>query len=140
MSGAPITVTAKELTATLDRRKLLHGVSFTLRPGKTTAIVGPPRSGKSLLLQTMAGRARVTGGSLLVKGIVPYRSRELTQDVCLIRSVGSFFGALSVRRTFDLYRANRPYWDEETAERLLHNFSLSLRALPENLSKADLHK
>jgi ATP-binding cassette subfamily B multidrug efflux pump len=48
---------------------VLHGVSFTARPGQTTAIIGSTGSGKSTLLSLIPRLYDVTGGSVLVGGV-----------------------------------------------------------------------
>ncbi len=48
---------------------VLDGVSFTLEPGTTTAIVGPSGSGKSTILGLIAGLYEPTRGRVLVDGV-----------------------------------------------------------------------
>ncbi|WP_406814651.1 ABC transporter ATP-binding protein [Mycobacterium sp. M23085] len=48
---------------------VLDGVSFTLDPGSTTAIVGPSGSGKSTILALIAGLHEPTGGRVLIDGV-----------------------------------------------------------------------
>ncbi len=47
---------------------VLHGVSFTVRPGETCAIVGRSGSGKSTIVNLLARFYDVTGGSVLLDG------------------------------------------------------------------------
>ena len=47
---------------------VLDGVSFSLRPGTTTAIVGPSGSGKSTILALIAGLHQPTRGRVLFDG------------------------------------------------------------------------
>ena len=46
----------------------LGPVSFTLEPGRTTAVVGPSGCGKSTLLRLVAGLDRPTAGRILARG------------------------------------------------------------------------
>lgn len=48
---------------------VLDGVSFTLEPGSTTAIVGPSGSGKSTILALIAGLHEPTGGRVFIDGV-----------------------------------------------------------------------
>ncbi|OBG24704.1 ABC transporter ATP-binding protein [Mycobacterium sp. 852002-51057_SCH5723018] len=48
---------------------VLDGVSFSLRPGSTTALVGPSGSGKSTILALIAGLYEPTRGRVLIEGV-----------------------------------------------------------------------
>lgn len=48
---------------------VLRGISFTARPGETTAIVGGTGSGKSTLVNLLPRLYDVTGGAVLVDGV-----------------------------------------------------------------------
>jgi ATP-binding cassette subfamily B protein len=48
---------------------VLHDISFTARPGQTTAIIGGTGSGKTTLVNLIPRLVDVTGGSLLVGGV-----------------------------------------------------------------------
>ena len=55
--------------ATGDDADALSGISFTAKPGETTAIIGATGSGKSTLLKLLLRFYDVTGGAVCVDGI-----------------------------------------------------------------------
>ncbi len=63
---------------------VLCGVSFTARPGRTTAIIGSTGSGKTTLLNLIPRLFDVTGGEVLVDGV---NVRDL-DPAALSRAVG----------------------------------------------------
>ncbi|NUR83418.1 MAG: ABC transporter ATP-binding protein [Nonomuraea sp.] len=62
---------------------VLCGISFTARPGRTTAIIGSTGSGKTTLLNLIPRLFDASGGQVVVDGV---NVRELDQDV-LARTV-----------------------------------------------------
>lgn len=58
---------------------VLSGLNCHFRPGRTTAIVGPAGSGKSLLLSAIAG-GLPTGGAILVEGQEAAQNGRATLD------------------------------------------------------------
>src|SRR6516225_6104936 len=60
----------KDLSAGVDGKQILKGVSLTIGPGETHAIMGPNCSGKSTLAAVLAGRDGydVTGGQVIYDG------------------------------------------------------------------------
>ena len=59
------------------RREILHGVSFTIPPGGTLAVVGHSGSGKSTLSRLLYRFYEISGGSIAIDG---QDLRSLTQD------------------------------------------------------------
>jgi ATP-binding cassette, subfamily B, multidrug efflux pump len=73
---------------------VLHGVSLTARPGRTTAIIGATGSGKTTLLHLVPRLFEVTGGAVLVDGI-DVRERdpeELWSGIGLVPQKAFLFG------------------------------------------------
>ncbi len=58
------------------RRQILHGISFSLPPGRTLAIVGPTGSGKSTISRLLFRFYDIDGGRILIDG---QDIREVTQ-------------------------------------------------------------
>jgi ABC-type multidrug transport system fused ATPase/permease subunit len=61
-----------------SERPVLHDLTFTLRPGETTAIIGGTGSGKTTLINLIPRSFDATQGAVLVNG-VDVRDQELDQ-------------------------------------------------------------
>ncbi|MFB6712838.1 MULTISPECIES: ABC transporter ATP-binding protein [unclassified Streptomyces] len=68
------------------RVEALRGVTLTVAPGETVALMGRNGAGKSTLLATLVGMAEPTTGTVLVGGRAPHRTqpREMVRRVGLV--------------------------------------------------------
>jgi ABC-type multidrug transport system ATPase subunit len=84
--------------------------SVTITPGKATLILGPPKSGKSLLMQRLMGRNIEDGGIWLFDGkpiTIPQRS--VIQSKILF--VGHLVHATHHQDVLDMEKPQGPQWD-----------------------------
>lgn len=92
---------------------VLHNVSFTAKPGQTTAFIGATGSGKSSLINLIPRFYDATGGSVTLDGIdvrdLP--QHELRDNVGYVPQKGLLFSGN--------INTNLRYGDEEAADQLL---------------------
>ncbi|WP_294331555.1 ABC transporter ATP-binding protein [uncultured Sphingomonas sp.] len=62
-------LSVSQLSVSLGKRGVLHGIDAVLQPGRVTAILGPNGSGKSTLVRTLAGLLGADAGSVTLDGI-----------------------------------------------------------------------
>jgi peptide/nickel transport system ATP-binding protein len=63
-NGAPVAVSACDVTIDYGSSRAVHGVSFEVRRGEVLALVGESGSGKSTLAWTLAGLRTPSGGTM----------------------------------------------------------------------------
>ena len=89
MEGA---IEFREVSFRIDDKSILEGVSFSVQPGQTVAVMGPTGGGKTTLIHLLARFYDVTEGAVLVDGcdVRQWKLRQLrrgigtaTQDVFL---------------------------------------------------------
>ena len=66
-----IAVSASQISVSLGKHPILHGVDLALRAGRWTSIVGPNGAGKSTLLKALAGLLPSTGQVALLGRPLP---------------------------------------------------------------------
>jgi iron complex transport system ATP-binding protein len=74
-------IQAQDITVDIAGRRILHGVSFSARPGALTAVIGPNGSGKSTLLKALCRDHRYGGTIHLntqdLAGLTPAQAASL---------------------------------------------------------------
>ena len=78
--------------------EVLHGVTFTVPPGSTTAVVGPSGAGKSTILSLVLRFYDVTGGSVMFNGtdIRRYALRALQDQIGVVfQDAYLFYGTIA---------------------------------------------
>jgi len=104
MSVAPLEtppIALEGVRIAFDEREVLHGVSFSVAPRETLALLGETGSGKTLLLKMVAGLLRPDAGRVQVLGrdvtamtepdLLPFR-----RQLGFVFQEGALFDSLSV--------------------------------------------
>lgn len=103
-------LTCLEVTAGRSGRIVLNGVSLSVRDGEILGVSGPSSSGKSTLLDVIAGSLAVTRGQILLDGRDVTRARVQARaalGVRLVRPSDVLFATMTVKQHFLLAEKRR---------------------------------
>ncbi|MGI5208048.1 ATP-binding cassette domain-containing protein [Spirillospora sp. CA-108201] len=87
----------------LDLDEAVRNVSFTVARGEVYALLGRYGSGKTALLEILAGLRRPTGGTVRLRGADPYADRDSARAGAVWRD-GGLFPGLTVAEVVDTWR------------------------------------
>jgi phospholipid/cholesterol/gamma-HCH transport system ATP-binding protein len=111
----------RDVHLSFDDKKILNGVSFTVRRGETKIILGRSGGGKSTTIRLILGLLKPDSGQILVDGvdITNYTEEEMMtvrQKMGMVFQEGALFDSLSVYENV-AYRLKEQGVDEETCEK-----------------------
>ncbi|MDP0500308.1 MAG: ABC transporter ATP-binding protein [Verrucomicrobiota bacterium JB022] len=73
-------IVAEGLSKTYGRAKVLHQLSFSVRPGEVVGFLGPNGAGKSTTMRILTGLIRADSGEAFVDGISVAREPQKVQE------------------------------------------------------------
>ncbi|MDE0203799.1 MAG: ATP-binding cassette domain-containing protein [Rhodospirillaceae bacterium] len=96
-----ITVTARGLVKAFDGKPVLRGIDLDVPEGRSTVLVGPSSSGKSVLLKCLLGLMPMDGGSVRygdtdLATLDKNRLERLMRDVGVLFQQNALFDSLTV--------------------------------------------
>ena len=111
----------RDVHLSFDDKKILNGVSFTVRRGETKIILGRSGGGKSTTIRLVLGLLKPDSGQILIDGedITHYTEEEMMrvrQKIGMVFQEGALFDSLSVYENV-AYRLLEQGVDEETCEK-----------------------
>jgi phospholipid/cholesterol/gamma-HCH transport system ATP-binding protein len=111
----------RDVHLSFDDKKVLNGVSFTVRRGETKIILGRSGGGKSTTIRLVLGLLKPDSGQIFVDGedITNYSEEEMMrvrQKMGMVFQEGALFDSLSVYENV-AYRLIEQGVDEETIEK-----------------------
>lgn len=135
-------IEARKLRKRFGKTEVLHGLNFTIPPGRIYGLVGHNGAGKTTTLNAILGLTDCSG-TISVLGMDPFRHRaRLMNNVAFISDVASLPRFLRVRELFDLLEAIHPNFSREKANAFLQGTDLRPELKIKTLSKgmvAQLH-
>ncbi|MEX5269917.1 ABC transporter ATP-binding protein [Kocuria sabuli] len=135
-SAEEVSLASLEDVAVLDSRggeEVLHGVSFTVLPGHTVALVGSSGAGKSTIAQLVARLYDVSSGAVRIGGtdVRDATFASLRETIGMVTQDGHLFHE-SIRENLALVRpeaTDEQLWDALARARMDH----VIRSLPDGL-------
>ena len=91
-----------ELEVVRGGRRVLPGISLTIRRGVITGLLGPSGSGKSTLMRAIVGVQKVAGGEVTVLDH-PAGTAELRRRVAYVTQAPSVYADLTVRENLEYF-------------------------------------
>lgn len=128
-------VEVRDLTARYGSTTALDAVSFSLRPGVITGLLGRNGSGKTTALSVLAAFRRRTSGSVLVDGEDPWENERVLAGTCLVRESGDVANDQKLRETLRFLGDRRPFFSRQLADALMDRFELDPLSRPDRLSR-----
>ena len=126
-------LTANNLGKLYDNRWAIKNVSFKLKPGSITGLLGRNASGKSTLLRLLAGSSKPTTGECSVFGkTCGPESRIVTS---FSPDVDYFYTHLTVGQHLEFYSNFYDSWNWEKCNDILATMELSLKSKITSLSQ-----
>lgn len=133
MSGFGVQVS--DLTVRYGDTTALDGVSFALRPGVITGLLGRNGSGKTTALSVLASFLPKSDGTVLVDGEEPWENARVMGGTCLIRESGDLLPDRPVSEMVRMLANRRATFDVGLAARLLDTFELGPDDRPDRMSR-----
>lgn len=133
MSGFGVEV--RDLTVRYDTTVALDAVSFSIRPGVITGLLGRNGSGKTTALSVLAAFRRATSGTVLVDGEDPWENERVLAGTCLVRESGDVAKDQKLKQTLEFLGDRRPLFSRELADALMDRFELDPLTRPDRLSR-----
>ena len=111
----------RDVHLSFDDKKILDGISFTIKRGETKIILGRSGGGKSTTIRLILGLLKPDSGQILIDGedITHYTEQEMMrvrQKIGMVFQEGALFDSLSVYDNV-AYRLHEQGVDEETVEK-----------------------
>ena len=141
ISAEPI-VSARGLSKSFGRKKILHDLDFDIPAGRIYGLIGHNGAGKTTTLNAMLGLTSYEG-TIRVLGEDPFARRaKLMENVAFISDVASLPRFLRVRELFALLTNIHPNFSPEKARQFLEGTDIRPEMKIRTLSKgmiAQLH-
>lgn len=119
----------------IDRREILTGVSFAIKPGTITGLIGRNGTGKTTLLRTLIGAYKPDQGRVLWNGMDIHQQAELKQDIVYVPDAPTALEGYKVKQCAALYAQIYPNFNFDYFNEMITRLQLPADRKVRNLSK-----
>ncbi|HAA6135340.1 TPA_asm: ABC transporter ATP-binding protein [Listeria monocytogenes] len=125
----------RNLTKKMDDNLVLKDVSFDLKAGEITALIGRNGVGKTTLFSTMTGIYLPDEGDVFLDEESIFKHPEVKQQLFFLEDNMNHFNTYSVQTVVKIYRQIYPAFDEAFFSELMQQFELPMKAKLMSFSK-----
>ncbi|EAD5327080.1 ABC transporter ATP-binding protein [Listeria monocytogenes] len=125
----------RNLTKKMDDNLVLKDVSFDLKAGEVTALIGRNGVGKTTLFSTMTGIYLPDEGDVFLDEESIFKHPEVKQQLFFLEDNMNHFNTYSVQTVVKIYRQIYPTFDEAFFSELMQRFELPMKAKLMSFSK-----
>ncbi|EKB5972270.1 ABC transporter ATP-binding protein [Listeria monocytogenes] len=125
----------RNLTKKMDDNLVLKDVSFDLKAGEITALIGRNGVGKTTLFSTMTGIYLPDEGDIFLDEESIFKHPEVKQQLFFLEDNMNHFNTYSVQTVVKIYRQIYPTFDEAFFSELMQRFELPMKAKLMSFSK-----
>ncbi|GAA0065427.1 MAG: ABC transporter ATP-binding protein [Clostridium perfringens] len=118
------------------RKKVLENITFNVKKGEITALLGLNGVGKSTLLKIIMGLVKQDEGEVLFNGEkLNYKTYE---NIAFVPDVLNTYGAMKIKDAFEYMSMMYEKWDMDKAYEMLKDFKLTDDLKINKLSKGNI--
>lgn len=118
------------------RKKVLDNITFNVKKGEITALLGLNGVGKSTLLKIIMGLVKQDEGEVLFNGEkLNYKTYE---NIAFVPDVLNTYGDMKIKDAFEYMRMMYEKWDMDKAYEMLKDFKLTDDLKINKLSKGNI--
>lgn len=125
----------RNLTKKMDDNLVLKDVSFDLKAGEITALIGRNGVGKTTLFSTMTGIYLPDEGDVFLDEESIFKHPEVKQQLFFLEDNMNHFNTYSVQTVVKIYRQIYTTFDEAFFNELMQQFELPMKAKLMSFSK-----
>ncbi|EUJ47446.1 ATP-binding cassette domain-containing protein [Paenilisteria rocourtiae] len=123
------------ITKRIEGNLVLENISFELKAGEITALIGRNGVGKTTLFSIIAGMYLADAGQVMLDGQDLRKNPALKKNIFFLEDNMNYFNTYSVKAVVKIYKNVYATFDEEFFNTLMERFELPTKAKVMSFSK-----